>query len=589
MANLIFDLLVLWALLILAAVTLLGWGRLVERAVGLGVSPRIKSETLWLGFVALLGAVDLMHLAVKVDWIASLGCLLVGVVGCLMHGGVGWKAFFQGLVRQIQSRPLTAVAVVGLAIAWCLRGMGMPNNFDSGLYHFASIRWINEQPLVPGVGNLHWRLALNQSYFGFVALLNVAPLWGKGYSAGGLLILLLSTATLLETCSKCDRLWYRVVGGLLAIYLGYLASGVANPAPDGVVSMMQLAIFLLLFCALAREQPRTGRSLLGCVVILALCLGLAMVKLSGAAYALVCGLLAVAVYRKEIEEGLGTIAKFAVFLLLAAVIHLGRGYLLSGYPLFPASFAGIPALDWAVSPDVLRHESDLILTWARAPGSLDSVGVLAGWAWLRPWAWGLPLSVQLAYLWCALLTVAALVCIMTNRVDGAVRRCGVLFAPLLAAVAFWLGTAPDPRFLGAVPVLLAGLSTWIVLSSRGFESLAGWIANPPPRSPAMIAFTILICLACLKLTGMRSAGFNGWSALPVPSVHTRVTQSGLAVLVPVERGQCWNAPLPCASIFDANLRSVDWAPLAIGPLRLLERPVFFVRNPHAVGVSPGTH
>ena len=589
MADLIVDLTLLWAILALATAAMLGWGRIIERMVGLDTTPDVETGTLWLGFVAVLGMVDLLHLAIRIDWIATLGCLVVGLAGCLMQGGVGWKSLFRTLARQASSHPLVAIAVVVFAILWCLRAMGMPNNFDSGLYHFASIRWLNEQPLVPGIGNLHWRLALNQGYFGFAALLNVAPFWGKGYAAGGLLLLLLCLATLLETCAVQGGLWRRVGGSLLTLYLGYLASGVANPAPDGIVGMMQLAIFLFLFRALAQGSPRAGRPLFGAVVILSLCLGLAMVKLSGAAYALAGGVLAIVAFRREIAAGRGTIAKLLALLLAVAVIHLGRGYLLSGYPLFPATFAGMPALDWALSPHLLRYESDLIFTFARTHGSLDSEGMLVGWAWLRPWAAGLPVLVQLVFAGCALLTAVALFCIVTGRVEAAVRRCSALYLPLLSAVAFWLATAPDFRFLGAVPILLVALGAWIVLSSSRFESIAGWIANASPRSPAMLALALLIWLACLKMTGMRSASFAGWIALPVPSVHTRITQSGLAVLEPVEREQCWNAPLPCVSIFDANLRSAAWSPLVIGFTRFFERPAFFVKNPHAVGAAPGTH
>ena len=588
MADLIIDLTVLWVILVLAAVTLLGWGRLVERVVGFS-SPRVETGTLGLGFVALLAVVDLLHLAIRIDWMVSLGCFLVGVAGCLMQGGVGWTRQFRALSLQIQAHPIVAIAVAGFAIACCLRGMGLPNNFDSGLYHFASIRWLNEQPLVPGIGNLHWRLALNQSYFGFAALLNVAPFWGKGYAASGLLILLLCTATLLETCTGQGRLWRRLVGGLLAIYLGYLASGVANPAPDAIVSMMQLAIFLFLFRALAQEPPREGSPLPGVVVILSLCLGLAMVKLSGVAYALACGVLAIAAYRKEIAAGRGTIAKLLALLLAVAVIHLGRGYLLSGYPLFPAPFAGMPALDWAVRPFVLRYESDLIFSFARTHGSLDAGATLVGWAWLRPWAAGLPVLFQVLFAGCALLAAVALACIATGRVDGAVRRCGALYAPLLVAVAFWLGTAPDPRFLGAVPILLVVLGAWIVVSSRGFEAFGRWIAHPSPRSPVMLALAFLICLANLKLLGITSVSLSGWVALPVPPVQTRITERGLSVLEPVERGQCWNAPLPCASIFDASLTSSAWAPLEIGSVRLFERPAFSVKWPRADGATSGTH
>ena len=589
MADLIVDLMVLWVVLALAAVALLGWGRIVERVVGLVPAPRVETGTLWLGFMALLAVVDLLHLAIMIDWRVSLGCFLVGVTGCLMQGGVGWRPLFRSLERQVRSHPWIAAAVAAFAIAWCLRGMGLPNNFDSGLYHFASIRWLNEQALVPGIGNLHWRLALNQSFFGFAALLNLAPVWGKGYAAGGLLLLLLCTATLLETCSGQGRLWRRLVGGLLIIYLGYLASGVANPAPDGIVSMMQLAIFLFLFRALTQAPQRGGRPLLCVAVILSLCLGLAMVKLSGAAYALASGILVITVFRKEIAAGYGTVARLLALVLVVAVIHLGRGYLLSGYPLFPATFAGMPALDWAVSPYVLQNESDLIFTFARAHGSLDAGGMLVGWAWLRPWAAGLPVLVQILFSGCALLTAIAMICIVTGRAVGAVRRYGALYLPLLAAVVFWLGTAPDFRFLGAVPILLVVLGAWIVLSSRGFEALGGWIARVPSRSPAMMALAFLICLASLKLVGMSSVSLAGWVAVPVPAVQTRVTERGLAVLVPVEFGQCWNAPLPCASNFNGSLTSSVWALASIGSVRLFERPAFSVKWPRADGVESGTH
>lgn len=588
MADLITDLVVLWVILALAAVMLLGWGRLFERIIGCS-SPQIGTGTLWLGLIALLGVVDLLHLAIRIDWMASLGCLLVGLAGCLMQGGVSCRRLFRALTSQIRAYPIVAASVAVFAIVCCLRGMGLPNNFDSGLYHFASIRWLNEQPLVPGIGNLHWRLALNQSYFGFAALMNLAPFWGKGYAASGVVILLLCTATLLETCAGQGRLWRRLAGGLLAIYLGYLASGLANPAPDGIVSMMQLAIFLFLFRALAKDPPRAGRPLAGVAVILSLCLGLAMVKLSGVAYALASGGLAIVVYRKEFAEQPGNAAKLLALLLLVGVIHLGRGYLLSGYPLLPASVAGIPALDWAVSPHVLRYESDLIFTMARAHGSMDSAGMLSGWDWLGSWALGLPIFFQMLYVGCALLTTLALGCIVTGRLEGTPRRCGALYAPLFVAVAFWLATAPDPRFFGAVPVLLAVLGAWIVLSSRGFEALGASIARSPPRSPAMMLLSLLVCLANLKLVGLGALSYAGWRALPVASVLTQTTDRGLAVLVPVEGGQCWDAPLPCASIFDGNLTSSTWAPLVIGSVRLFERPAFSVKWPRIDGAVSGTN
>jgi len=42
--------------------------------------------------------------------------------------------------------------------------------------------------------------------------------------------------------------------------------------------------------------------------------------------------------------------------------------------------------------------------------------------------------------------------------------------------------------------------------------------------------------------------------LPKPTLTVRHTLSGLAVYVPVQGNQCWDAPLPCTPYFDESLR-----------------------------------
>ena len=62
-----------------------------------------------------------------------------------------------------------------------VKALDLPRNIDSRMYHFQSIRWINEYPIVAGLGNLSLQLGLNQSYFLLVAFLNVFPFFGQGY------------------------------------------------------------------------------------------------------------------------------------------------------------------------------------------------------------------------------------------------------------------------------------------------------------------------------------------------------------------------------------------------------------------------
>ena len=54
-------------------------------------------------------------------------------------------------------------------------------HYDTGLYHAQSIRWIEEYGVVPGLGNLHTRLAYNSASFCLSALYSFAFLGGQSY------------------------------------------------------------------------------------------------------------------------------------------------------------------------------------------------------------------------------------------------------------------------------------------------------------------------------------------------------------------------------------------------------------------------
>jgi hypothetical protein len=52
--------------------------------------------------------------------------------------------------------------------------------------------------------------------------------------------------------------------------------------------------------------------------------------------------------------------------------------------------------------------------------------------------------------------------------------------------------------------------------------------------------------------------------LPRPALIVRRTLSGLAVYVPAQGNQCWDAPLPCTPYFDPSLRLRDASSLRWG-------------------------
>ena len=104
-------------------------------------------------------------------WGVSLGAN-VGML--LLCGGVillGRKELFAFLKQQKNGRSKWKIIFWGLLfLIFAYGGSRGYLHFDSGLYHAQAIRWIEEYGVVPGLANLHCRLAYNSSAFLLTAL-----------------------------------------------------------------------------------------------------------------------------------------------------------------------------------------------------------------------------------------------------------------------------------------------------------------------------------------------------------------------------------------------------------------------------------
>lgn len=556
-ANVLLSLFNLAFVLSLTGVVLLGWGRLTLGLIGFELCPRPDTLTTWLGFGIVLGLSSFLHLLIPIDWKMTLGIGFIGLIGCKLGTPLSCMPSVVLIGQWLRRKWFFALLGCIVLVLWCLRVMGVPNNYDSGLYHFETIRWLNEYPLVPGLGNLHWRFAFNQSHFNFLALLNVAPFWGKGYASGGLFLLLLSVLTVVEVGLRQDRTWRWVFGGTLFIYFGYVASGVVNPAPDGVIGLVQVTAFLLLFRILGGsthpELDEQAQKLRDVSTLLVLCLTMATIKLTGALFGLTCMAILVWKCLGLIKQYLVSWMILLAILLLMAAVHLGRGYLLSGFPLFPGIIFGAADLPWSMPVEFVKFEADLIKSWARMPGVLDPSWALASWGWVPVWiktmsfwnAFFLGLALTLMLTACLLLFVDKI-----RRLTGSLS---LLYLPLIATVIFWFTTAPDPRFLGAILVLSIGLSIWFwAVSIRMAHFQKGKFGCRSQNVLVGIGI-ICICLTSLKLTGLNSISLSGWKEIPTQAVEMKTTLTGLNVWVPTTSEQCWDQALPCASIFNENL------------------------------------
>ncbi len=562
--NLLIDLVLLLIVLLATGIALQGWGALTLRSLGFPKLAIKGTVTVWVGLSAVFGFLEILHLFLPLDWQLT---VLVFLLGAVFQGNGIVKSSNEGvkfIYSSFQQRPVTSLIAVGLGLYFCLRAMQLPIMYDSGLYHFASIRWLNDEPIVPGLGNLHWRLALNQSYFAFLALLNLAPYWNKGYAAGGLFLLLLTSASLFEFGLKSRSPWRAVVAGLLGLYVCQIAGSIANPSPDLAISLLEIAVFLFLLDFLEESSKKTNESTERyAAAVVVLCISIVTTKLSGLAFAAGCAGV-VLFYKFRTNWGLPQWAlRMFAFITLLALVHMARGFLLSGAPLFPSSLGAAWSLPWALPVSIAEFESELIYAWARRPGigsvsEFNQIGT-----WFIDWLERLPFVWKAQIFFASLLTAANIYCLYSSKVGAFTRSLYMLYLPIFMAYIFWISTAPDPRFLGAVNIiylaLTSAISTQIVVEHFQLnERLLTSVTTDKYKNYVYVAGVSLLVSLFARWVLLHPLSFSGWPRLPEIQTNVVKTDFGLEVQVPVIGSQCWNTSIPCAPLVYGSLRKVPW-------------------------------
>jgi hypothetical protein len=227
-----------------------------------------------------------------------------------------------------------------------------------------AIRWTATYPIVPGLGNLHGRLAFNQTYFLYAALLGAGPWAGRvGHVANGLLLLpLIAQLTLLtfgrgEGLSKEKKVW--PVSRLLAVLLlapvleQTLQVNISSPSPDMPVFILGAVLMIGLLPLLGALVPGESAAAAEDAPAPALITRLALlgfvcptVKLNLLVLGLLAPVAGLAAWwwrrRPAFAELRRLIFKLAALFAVAILPWLGRDVLLSGWLGFPAPWLPVP-------------------------------------------------------------------------------------------------------------------------------------------------------------------------------------------------------------------------------------------------------
>lgn len=549
MISPVLDLFTLFFHLSIWLLCLIGWGALVKKLIGIDSEPKISDA--WFGLAAGIAYVEACNLWLPIDWKVSLLFLLIGAIGAITITRNNSHYLRLSLRKLLNTNPLILLIGFLILLMSGFLAMTTPASYDAGLYFFQSIRWINEYPTTLGLANLHGRLGFNQSYFSFVALLNLFPLFNKGYAVCGMLILLIASASLFEARLISLKGGWWVIIWILIAFIG-VSKHISSPSPDAPVILIQSSIFVFLLRLYTDESKDKREQCYNVMTIFVLSCIVVTVKLSSAVYALMSLALVLPFIFKTIYlDKKIYLATFAFGVLLVGM-HLIRGVLYSGVPLYPSTVGAMWNLDWTVSYQQAKSEADWIYSWARAPFKNPSE-VLDSWGWFAEWGSRF-LKDYKRYLY-GFLILTGLNFIVLIFKSRQIKDKGLffLYLPLVAGILFWFMTAPDWRFLGAIPQLSIALSGFICIRCLLPTEFGRFTQKLPTYFPPSF-FGLVILVLMVKSTDLKNLPLSGWHSIPSIETKEQLTESGLKIFVPIAGDQCWDSSLPCTPYFNDALK-----------------------------------
>ncbi len=433
--------------------------------------------------------------------------------------------------QYIKSQNVFKLNLFFICFAFCLvYAAGEVRIFDTGLYHAQSIRWINEYGVVPGLGNLHSRLAFNSHFFLIQALFDFSFFSGQDFELYGLnsffylLVFFTVLKKLFAAVESKDILFYFLI--LLCSSIVILPR-IQSPSPD-IISFVLIIHLLLLFYEMKFSYQEKNKPVF--IYIFVVICYLITVKLSN----LPLLLLALASYRLL---NLKYIFKSGIICCLFLLPFFVRNYFLSGYLIYPFPAINFFNPDWKIPIEKLYLEVDSIKSWAIAPGA-DPLNILS-----------LPFT-QKVSLWFSGLDLFSKIIILSNtlilfilikKVRTPARDPLLFWIIVLINIMYWFFTAPDPRFC-------FGILTFTFAYALSRIPRPQWLTFKwiyLREASALILISVLFAYAIFKQSYIRDAISDDLLRPEQLKAVEYTEDAGIRITKDTE-GRCFNAKLPCA-------------------------------------------
>jgi hypothetical protein len=439
----------------------------------------------------------------------------------------------------------------------------VPANNDTALYHAQAIHWIENYKAVPGLGNLHSRLAYSSNWMVVNAFFSFAFL-GKGSFHLLNSVLFLVTLSYLfggvnGLLQRDQRISNFVKSLLFPTAFLLLASKVSSPGTDLPVTLVSWVILIELVVLFEKSDAnRNGQTFtlyLSSVFILT-------IKLSALPLLLVS--LAIIVHLMRVKN-----SRLLLFYLVIGVVVFApwaaRSVIQSGYLVYPIPIMDIFDHDWKVPLEVVREQGDMIRVWARGipEDRITEVLDLPVREWVPLWFDRLTRNRQVILLAVALapLFYATLALIFRKLIIKRYKELyslGFAFLITYIGVVFWFFTSPAWRFgygvlmfgfvLALVPFFLI-IREWKIFGKAILSVLLPVL---------LILYQGLTLYQSFDAEALREHAIfpADYKAMPTSPCEF----NNFTLFCGDYYGVCWYEPFPCAPRGDPNvgLRGEDF-------------------------------
>jgi hypothetical protein len=433
------------------------------------------------------------------------------------------------------------------------------SDYDTGLYHLQSVKWINESRLPQGLANLHSRFGYNSLWFSIEAMLQVPyEASQRPFILNGILFSLYGFATIaawVEAVSKRVTLSNTFLIATTPAWIDMTKRGyIGSLSPNFPIILLTFWLIALSIQALESEQDRWSCEIAAlwlaffAITIKALAAFLLLLPASTLAWNL---------YKHKLPpwSDLEKLPLAGCVAVLLGVWML-RGVMLSGCIAYPTRAGCFPSAPWAVPISAVENEAMWIQSWARQPHAPPEQ-VLANWNWLRPW-WDQFKSTRIVQEAMSLASIGFLLWVIGIRKHNVCQDLiagGLPILAILAGITLWFLIAPDGRFAEGYIRSLG-----VLFFSNGFHRLS--TLRPSTERISVLVLVIVIGLMIYPRANLyfdmmtRQTISFSYPSIPVIEVKENWTDEGVRVLSPVAGDQCWNAELPCTPYFDPRLHIV---------------------------------